>query len=660
MADHDDDSGAKTAVSRRSDAVPDTVQVRLATLAPYAETMVQNPRSTIEPPRPDSDDQSRAALQAFEGLGDELRNHAKKAIVAEQTIGEGGMGIVRLATQVAVGRKVAVKSLKEAVRGREATLDLLREAWVTGGLEHPNIVPVYDVAMDEQGGPLIVLKRIEGVSWSAVMHDAPAISERFQEVDPLEWNLRTLITVCNAIAFAHSRGIIHRDLKPDNVMLGQFGEVYVLDWGIAVTTRSDDPRLPRARDAKEMAGTPCYMAPEMLGGNPDAIGVRSDVYLLGAILFEILTGGPPHDGPNVQAILASALVSEPKLPPNVPAEIAAVCRQAMAREPRDRHDGAETFREEVEAFLRHRGSRQLTRTAEESRKKLSEARAAGAPTEELYDLLGECRFGYRAALAAWDENAPARRGWIEVLVEMAEHELALGEPYAAAHLLAECPEKPPELGARIVAATAKADLERKKLEKLSQELDESVGSRTRSFLMAILGTLWVGGPTWLHFHQDTVTHGLNLGVTMAFILIALVLGAWARESMTKTLINRRLAVSVVFILSMQIAIDIGALLGGLPVRQVFATFAPVWATGIGMLAIWLEPKFTPTAIAAVGLVLAVGAYPQWMFVDYAAFNFLLAVNVIYVWLPKEDIAAAREELRQGRRPRVFRRPQGRP
>ncbi|MBL8720636.1 MAG: protein kinase [Myxococcales bacterium] len=633
------------------DPIDDTIQMRLATLAPYAETMVANPRSTIEPPRPDSDDQSRAALHGFEVLGDELRRHARQGLEVERTIGEGGMGVVRLATQVALGRKVAVKSLKDEARGRTATLELLREAWVTGGLEHPNIVPVYDVGMDDRGGPLIVLKRIEGVSWGEVMHDAAAIEARFSATDPLEWNLRTLVTVCNAVAFAHSRGIVHRDLKPENVMLGQFGEVYVLDWGIAVTTEPSDERLPQARDANEMAGTPCYMAPEMLGGAADKIGPRSDVYLLGAILYEILTGKVPHDGPNLQAILASVIVSDIGLPKDVPAEIAAVCRQAMAREPEDRHDGAESFREDVEAFLRHRNSRQLTRTADESRAHLREARAGGASTEDLYDLLGECRFGYRAALAAWEDNTAARAGLVGVLVEMAEYELSIGEPHAAAHLLAECPEKPGELAARIAEATVKVEAERKKLEQLHQDHDATVGRRTRVFLMAIMGSMWVGGPTWLHFHHETGTYGRTLVVTVAFLLIAIGLGIWARESMGKTLVNRRLGATVVFVLVSQIALEVGGMLGGLSVREIHATFPSLWATGIGMVALWLEPKFAPTAIAGFALVIVARAFPRWMYLDYALFNFILAVNVIVVWFPREDIEAAREDLRQGRRPR---------
>ena len=231
----------------------DSLSERLQTLVAYASTVVQDPGSTVNPPREPSNDASRAALEAFEELGELLRTKAQHGLVTAHTLGEGGMGVVRLARQVALDRPVAVKTLKDAVRSRDMSLELLREAWITGSLEHPNVVPVYDLAMDPEGGPAIVLKRIEGVVWRDLLQDPEAVRQRFGAGDLLDWNLRTLISVCNAVAFAHERGIVHRDLKPENVMLGRFGEVYVLDWGIAVTTRADNPRLPHASAALAMA-----------------------------------------------------------------------------------------------------------------------------------------------------------------------------------------------------------------------------------------------------------------------------------------------------------------------------------------------------------------------------------------------------------------------
>jgi len=270
-----------------------------------------------------------ASLRAGEGeaLAGRLELHG--------TLGEGGMGIVRLAEQKALGRRVAVKTLREVHAGDDTiALKLLQEAWVTGRLEHPNVVPVHDLFVDRDGRPHIVLKRIEGRRWADVMHDRVALEAVFGVGEALEHNLGVFVQVCHAVAFAHQRGIVHRDLKPDNVMIGEFGEVVVLDWGIALALHEDESgRVPHVSSATEAAGTPAYMAPEMLGGESPRIGATTDVYLLGAVLYEILEGKPPHDGESFPAMIASILESKPPLSPHAPAELARIVERAMDADP---------------------------------------------------------------------------------------------------------------------------------------------------------------------------------------------------------------------------------------------------------------------------------------------------------------------------------------
>jgi len=306
------------------------------------ETIRQAPGSTVVPALSSPDSAGRRAMALLERLaaaGPEAR------LEPGETLGEGGMGVVRSAQQVALGRKVAVKTLKPGRRDDAAALELLREAWVTGTLEHPNIVPIYDIGLDEDGSPVIVLKRIEGRSWTALMHDADAVLAQLGATDLLEWNLEILLQVLNALRFAHSRGILHRDLKPDNVMIGEFGEVYLLDWGIAISLRDDGSgRLPLASSATEMAGTPCYMAPEMLGGEDGgALSEQTDVYLAGAVLCEILSGDPPHLGETAIEVVTSVARSQPALPADAPADLADLCRRAMAPTPADRFDNVEAL-----------------------------------------------------------------------------------------------------------------------------------------------------------------------------------------------------------------------------------------------------------------------------------------------------------------------------
>ena len=196
-----------------------------------------------------------------------------------EVIGSGGSAVVRMATQRSLAREVAVKQPRE----EKLRWVLLREARITGRLQHPNILPVYDIVRSEEGDPLILMKRVGGQNWTQVMAGLS-----------LEDNLRILLQVCNAVAFAHSQGVIHRDLKPDNVMIGEFGEVVVLDWGLAVRTEHlDEPWIPLASDQSGIAGTPAFMAPEMLGGvevarargiplkdlpSPGVVGPRTDVF----------------------------------------------------------------------------------------------------------------------------------------------------------------------------------------------------------------------------------------------------------------------------------------------------------------------------------------------------------------------------------------------
>ena len=262
-----------------------------------------------------------------------------------ETIGEGGMGLVRSATQHALRRQVAVKTLKPDVETGEATNTLLHEALVTGRLEHPNVVPIYTLGETEHGAPIIVMKRITGVSWLQCIQN-PQAAPDFRPDDPLGWHLDIFEEVCLATHFAHSREIIHRDIKPENVMVGAFGEVYLLDWGVAVTVEEDKSGpLLHVTEATGICGTPMYMAPEMAAGESHRIGPRSDVYLLGATLYHVLTGDPPHQGRSAYQVLMSAYISEPpKFPDDIPDALVKICHKAMARDPDDRYQTADELR----------------------------------------------------------------------------------------------------------------------------------------------------------------------------------------------------------------------------------------------------------------------------------------------------------------------------
>jgi serine/threonine protein kinase len=241
-----------------------------------------------------------------------------------QVIGKGGMGVVYSARQASVDRMVAVKMIRPNVAAdAERREKFLSEAVVTGDLDHPNIVPIYELGSDETNALFYSMKRVQGTPWSHVIAQKPTAE-----------NLDILSKVADAVAFAHANGVVHRDLKPENVMLGDFGEVLVMDWGLALATR-EFRHADFVTRADSMGGTPAYMAPEMVTGPFELIGPPCDIYLLGALLFEIVTGVRPHTGKNAQDCLLAAARNEIQ-PTDKTGELVDIAYHAMATDPAQR------------------------------------------------------------------------------------------------------------------------------------------------------------------------------------------------------------------------------------------------------------------------------------------------------------------------------------
>jgi serine/threonine-protein kinase len=415
-------------------------------------------------------------------------------LVLKTEIGDGGAGVVFAASQRSLGREVAVKRLVPEATGEEARAALVQEARVTGSLEHPNVVPVHALGADAHGRPVMVMRRIHGTPWGTLLR-AKRGPEWAPAGDAVVAHLEVLLQVCNAVWFAHSRGIIHGDLKPDNVMLGGFGEVYVLDWGAAMSTQQNDPRgLPWAGDVQTVHGTPAYMAPEMVGMG-SAISERTDVYLLGATLHEILTGAPPHAGGALFDVMKSAFVSRPfAYPAAVPRELAAICHRAMAADPAARYAGAGELRRAILEHLEHRASIVLDREAAARAETLFAAIAGDAPDrrQTAHELYAECRFGFQQALRAWGGNDDARAGLVRATVAMVELELAAGAPRAAALLAAELTGPHVELRARVEALSRRVEAEGAELARLrvlERDLDADAQAGPRRAFVAVVAAL---------------------------------------------------------------------------------------------------------------------------------------------------------------------------
>ncbi|MFO0567244.1 MAG: cyclic nucleotide-binding domain-containing protein [Polyangiaceae bacterium] len=284
-------------------------------------------------------------------------------------IGRGGMGSVHRVFDRAILRTVAEKRLHDSVRMLPgAAARFLEEAQITGQLDHPNIVPVHDIGVDDGGAVTrFSMKLVRGKTLKELVGQAHADGLGGARIEAL---LQIFLKLCDAVAFAHSRGVIHRDLKPDNVMVGSHGQVYLMDWGIARLkggSRPSDLHVNgqalgnlgpiQSERSRAVVGTPAYMAPEQAEGRLDDIDERTDVFGLGAILYRILTNQAPHAAKSSEEAILRSLAGEVTPPDQVVTEMRlppGLCRIAMtalAKEPANRYQNVELLQRAVFDFL---------------------------------------------------------------------------------------------------------------------------------------------------------------------------------------------------------------------------------------------------------------------------------------------------------------------
>ncbi len=360
-----------------------------------------------------------------------------------ESLGRGGMGEVQLCRDERIGRelalKVALPTLAEEGRRR-----FIREALLQARLEHPAFVPVYDIVTDDRGDAYFTMRRIKGRTLRAILADgAPEVSRRRL--------LAALGQLCLAVDYAHSRGVVHRDIKPDNVMLGDFGEVYLLDWGIAKIADEPEPdREPLAPSAEPAAatqqgvllGTLGYMPPEQLRGEHASLDRRADVYALGAVLFEVLAGERLHRGATLGELVESTLDRNLDRRPSsrgadVAPELDEMCARATAPERQLRYASARELGDALERYLEGDRDLALRRArAEELAARASEMLAAARHDVELRVAAGReavravafdpthqgARYALASALADPPARAPASAIG-EVEAERVEHEV---------------------------------------------------------------------------------------------------------------------------------------------------------------------------------------------------------------------------------------------
>lgn len=335
-------------------------------------------------------------------------------------LGKGNMGIVYEARQSSLNRELAIKSLNPKEGNAQYEQEMfVSEAVVTANLVHPNIVPIHDLGRTDDGKLFYSMKKVTGTSWDKIMRSKS-----------LEENLDIFMKVCDAVAYAHSRGVINRDLKPENVVVGNYGEVIVLDWGLAVTNELFPKQESILLEYRGGAGTPVYMAPELVSDDISSVGNHSDIYLLGAILFEVLEGFPPHllrsfweiENPQEQfaSIVTAVMTNQIERHVVHPGELMDIAFKAMATQPVDRFRSVEEMQELIRQY-------RITGHAEEFYQA-----AASESKNQSYDNYQSSVALFSEALRKWPENQRAlhgdrlaRKGFAELALHKGDFDLGL-------------------------------------------------------------------------------------------------------------------------------------------------------------------------------------------------------------------------------------------
>ncbi|MEZ6130493.1 MAG: WD40 repeat domain-containing serine/threonine-protein kinase [Planctomycetaceae bacterium] len=418
-----------------------------------------------------------------------------------EELARGGMGVVYIARQTSLDRMLAIKTLRlpddGGSSGHSSRITRLQrecflsEALVTANLVHPNIVPIHDLCQTKDGIPFYSMKRVTGSPWVSSAGPSGRTAEDIAS-DPIRTmslaeNLEVLLKVCDGVAYAHSQGVVNRDLKPENVIIGDFGEVIVLDWGLAVFTPDSGRQNSSSATASFGAGTAAYMAPELWTGPGEAIGRWSDIYLLGGMLFEIMTGHAPHKFEIPKNMPANPTPTERQRmkieqinevvgrnrirETDQKGELFDIAMKALQTRPEDRFKSVQEFQAAIRDYQRHEESRHLARRADQLM-----AGKTGSSSEGYEDYQTAAAL-YEESLRNWDGNKAAAQGLFDARLNNAKLAYKRGDYDLGLQLVAHNPDAKEYVAVR------------NKLQKAKKRRGAQKWT-----MAALMGTIMIGGP----------------------------------------------------------------------------------------------------------------------------------------------------------------------
>ncbi len=450
-------------------------------------------------------------------------------IETEVVLGKGGMGIVLCGQQTMPSREVAIKKVLKASGSYKRML--LQEAQITGQLEHPNIVPIHQIIQNDDDELLVIMKKVEGKTLLELL-------PTFQAAETFELPttaLQYLLQICHALEYAHSQEIVHRDIKLENIMIGDFNEVLLMDWGLGMHLLNQIGANPG------VVGTPCYLAPEMLSGKPEDIDVRTDVYLMGATLHHLLVGEARHNKTKVRETLEQAQRSEPiDYPNHVPSIFAEIMNKACARSKSKRYQSMMELREAIEEALEHWEAIKLTEQARQNFDQftidIAEFKLDVAQVSRNFLRI---RTQLESAIDIWQDNQIAKETLKHLLMFMVDYYIDRLEISLAVSLFSDVKNPPDDLISRI----KKAEREYQRLTEAHERAQEydplqsKSGRKTLIVSLAAVSVLLVSfAGAYSYFVSPEVTT-LRLVYTGSLVSVTCILGVFLGR---KTLLSNKL------------------------------------------------------------------------------------------------------------------------